>query len=106
MCIRDRNKGVLEKLRVKRKKAKIERDISRVITRPNIPGGLRRVSQIINRVMGLTEKEAADLYSKVNLSFSNRHKDLESIFISHFDMVSEQVADKENIDNVKKLLIG
>ncbi len=94
------------KLQVQRKKTKIERDISRVITRPNIPGGLKRVSQVINRVMGLTKNEAAALYSKVHLSFSSRHKDLERMFIRHFDIVSEQVPDKENLDPVKKLLIG
>lgn len=99
-------KEVVEKLQVKRKKAKIERDISRIITRPNIPGGLKRVSQIINRVLCLNKSEAADLYYKVSLSFSSRHKDLEKILLRHFDIVSEQVPDKENLDSVKKLLIG
>ena len=100
------DKEVVENLQVKRKKTKIERDISRVITRPNIPGRLTRVSQIINRVLSLNNSEAADLYSKVSLSFSSRHKDLERILIRHFNTVSEHVPDKENLGSVKKLLIG
>src|SRR5699024_11291897 len=97
---------VAKKLHIRRKRAKIERNISRVITRPNIPGRLNRVSQIANRVLRLNKSEAAGLYSKVNLSFSDRHKNFEKMLLRHFDMVSEQVPDKKELDLTKKLLIG
>jgi len=97
---------VAKKLHIRRKRAKIERNISRVITRPNIPGRLNRVSQIANRVLRLNKSEAAGLYSKVSLSFSDRHKNFEKMLLRHFDMVSEQVPDKKELDLTKKLLIG
>ena len=49
------------KLRVKRRKQKIVRDTSRVITRLHIPDDISRVAKIIHRVINLPSKEAEEL---------------------------------------------
>lgn len=91
---------------VKRKKTKIVRDTSRVITRALIPSNMARIPKIIDRVIKLTEKEATDLLQNVNFNFSDRHKNIESIFTDNFDRVSEYVPRKETLSSTKKLLIG
>jgi predicted GH43/DUF377 family glycosyl hydrolase len=91
---------------VKRKKTKITRDTSRVITRAHIPGNMARIPKIIDRVIKLTENEATDLLQNVNFNFSDRHKNIENIFTDNFNKVSEYVSLKETISSTKKLLIG
>lgn len=91
---------------VKRQRTKIIRDTSRVITRAHIPGNMLRISKIIDRVVKLTENEAADLLQNVNRNFSDRHKNIENIFTGNFIRVSEYIPNKEEISSTKKLLIG
>ena len=49
------------KPKVKRKKTKILRDTSRVITRFHVPDNNTRIPKIINRVLCLAENEAEEL---------------------------------------------
>jgi predicted GH43/DUF377 family glycosyl hydrolase len=97
---------IFNKPLVKRKKTKIVRDTSRVITRAHIPGNMSRIPKIIDRVLKLTEEDATDLLKNVNLNFSDRHKNITNIFTDNFNRVSEYVSDKEKISISKKLLIG
>ena len=62
---------------VKRKRTKIVRDTSRVITRLLLPEDRTRVSRIIDRVLSLTEQEAGDLMDQIKLNFFSRHEDVE-----------------------------
>ena len=54
---------------IKRKRTRIVRDTSRVITRTHIPGNMLRISKIIERVINLSEKRAESLLKKID-----RHK--------------------------------
>jgi predicted GH43/DUF377 family glycosyl hydrolase len=96
----------LKKPFVKRKKTKIVRDTSRVITRAHIPGNMLRIPKIIDRVMMLTEEEATGLLQNINFNFSDRHKNIENIFTGNYNRVSEYVPHKETLSGTKKLLIG
>ncbi len=91
---------------VNRRSAKIERDISRVITRLYMPGNMNRVHKIISRVLKLKEQECDEMYEKVALRFYNRHKNLDSIFIDNFKEVSNYVDMPTEMKEIKKLLIG
>jgi predicted GH43/DUF377 family glycosyl hydrolase len=90
---------------VKRKKVKIERDTSRVITRANIPR-MSRIRKIIDRVLTLTEMEAENLLQEIDFNFVDRHKNINIQFKKHFDNVVEFVPKIEHISQTKKMLIG
>lgn len=98
--------NMIKKPLVKRNKAKLIRDTSRVITRAHIPGNSDRIFKIIDRVLKMTEKEAEELLQNVNLNFSNRHKNIETIFIDNYIKVLQFVLHNHTISNTKKLLIG
>ncbi|MBN1637793.1 MAG: glycoside hydrolase family 130 protein [Ignavibacteriales bacterium] len=100
------NENKFRKPLVKRKRTKIIRDTSRVITRVLIPSNIDRIPKIIKRVMNLTEKKAEDLLQNIYLNFYERHKSIENIFTDNFNKVSEYATHQEKISNTKKLLIG
>ena len=100
------NENLFKKPLIKRKKTKIIRDTSRVITRANIPDNLVRVTKIIDRVLKLTEEKATSLLQNINFDFSDRHKNIENIFTNNFEKVYEYVSDKESLSSTKRLLIG
>lgn len=91
---------------IKRKRTRIVRDTSRVITRAHIPGDMGRVSKIIERVMALSEKKATELMKEVHANFYDRHKNIEQQLINHFDKISEYIPRNTIISNTKKMLIG
>ena len=94
------------KPQVRRKKTKIQRDTSRVITRTHFPEERFRIPKIIDRVLNLTENEAAELMEKINLDFFDRHKDIKRVLEHHFDEVSEYLSHTEPLSEIKKMLIG
>lgn len=100
----DKNNNI--KSLIKRKRTRIERDTSRVITRVHIPDNMVRVSKIIERVLQLSEKKAAKLLKDVHENFYDRHKNIEQQLINHFDKVSEYIHENTMISNTKKMLIG
>jgi predicted GH43/DUF377 family glycosyl hydrolase len=87
-------------------KTKIFRDMSRVITRINLPGNISRIPKILERVQRINEKEAALLLQNVNDNFSGRHKNVDDIFINNFNIISEYITLKNVISKTKKYLIG
>ncbi len=91
---------------VKRSKNKIDRNISRVITRPHIPGDMSRVSKIINRVTELSESKAGDLLKDVIENFYDRHKNIKQQLLNHFDKVKEYLPENTSISDIRKELIG
>jgi len=96
---------ILKKPIVKRSRTKIVRNASRVITRSHIPD-ITRIPKIIKRVLNLTEEDANDILQKVYLNFSDRHKNIESVFYGNFDKVSQFISYEQKISNTKKQLIG
>jgi predicted GH43/DUF377 family glycosyl hydrolase len=94
------------KLKVKRKKTKILRDTSRVITRFHVPDNDTRIPKIINRVLCLTENEAERVMEKILFKFSDRHKDIRRVLERNYIGVVEYIPKGEQISETKKLLIG
>ena len=72
------------KPQVRRKKTKINRDISRVITRLHVPEN-SRTPKIINRVLSLNENEAEKLIERITFEFFDRHRDITCVFKNNFD---------------------
>ena len=95
------------KPQVKRKKTKILRDPSRVITRLHIPDdSSSRVPKIIDRVARLSEKAAQELVERIHLGFFDRHKDIKRVLERHFYKATEYVTLAKPLSETKKTLIG
>jgi len=96
----------LKKPMVMRKKKKILRDTSRVITRPHIPGHGNRISNIITRILSLTDNHARRLLNQVIHDFSGRHKDIQRVFSKNLDMVKSQLPEGVYLSKTQKCLMG
>ncbi len=91
---------------VKRKKLKIVGDNSRVIVLPHIPSELPRIGNIILRVLALSDSQARKQLNKTLLLFADRHKNIKTQLMSHYDRVSEYIPLSTNPSHTQKLLIG
>jgi len=91
---------------VRRKRKRIERDPARVITRVHLPQRAVRIRRIIKRVIGMPEAQAAAVLKGVYADFSDRHRDIDEIFKSHYQAVSHLVSREESLSAVKQQLIG
>ncbi len=93
------------KPQVRRKKTKINRDVSRVITRLHVPEN-SRTPKIINRVLSLNENEAEELMKRIHFEFFDRHRDITHALKNHYDAVAEYIPRDEELSETKKMLIG
>ena len=93
-------------LKVKRKKKKIQGDPSRVITRLHIPGGAHRIRKIIQRITDLPDMDAEKLLEEIMLDFSERHKDIRTVFEQHLNAVKDYVPRDAMLNDVQRALIG
>ena len=90
---------------INRKKTKILRDTSRVITRHHFPT-IDRIPKIVDRVTALREDEAEEMLQKTLLDFSDRHKNIRQVFERHYTEAAEYFPQDGGISTAKKLLIG
>ena len=93
------------KPQVRRKKTKINRDISRVITRLYVPEN-SRTPKIIKRILSLNENEAKELMERIHFEFFDRHRDITRMLKKHYDAVAEYIPRGEKLSETKKMLIG
>lgn len=93
------------KLQVRRKKTKINRDISRVITRLHVPEN-SRTPKVIKRVLSLNENEAKELMERIHFEFFDRHRDITRVLKNHFNEVAEYIPKDLVLSETKKMLIG
>ncbi len=95
------------KLKVKRKKKKIIRDTSRVITRLHVPQDMEeRIPRIIQRILDLPDTTAEDILEKTMLDFSKRHKDIRRVFERHLNEVKDCVPRDTVLSETKGAFIG
>jgi len=91
---------------VRRRRKRIERDPTRVITRLHLPHRAVRILRIIKRVMRMPEQEAAALLARVYAEFSERHRTIDDVFRRHFKVVSRLMMPEDQVSDVKQQLIG
>ncbi len=94
------------KPKVVRKRKKILRDMSRVITRLYLPGNEKRITNIIGRIVGLSETRAKKLLENVTRGFSGRHKDIQRTFEKHLNKVEACLPEGTKLGKTQKTLIG
>ncbi len=70
-------------LDIQRLPVRFEKDGRRVITRPFIVGGETRVRSVVDRVMGLPQREVEAVLSQVRDRFAHRHRDIDQVFEQH-----------------------
>lgn len=81
-------------------------DSARVILRPFIPSNSHQVTNMIGRVLALTEEEAARELDVVRGDFLSRHLDLESRLLQQFQAVGSKVFTQRELSRTRQLLIG
>ncbi|MGE5401105.1 MAG: glycoside hydrolase family 130 protein [Ignavibacteriales bacterium] len=81
-------------------------DPSKVLMQFFFPGNERRVSNILERIYGLSEKRAKILLQDVIESFSDRHRNIRKSFESNFRNIKKYIAEDLPLSAVKKMLIG
>jgi len=92
--------------KVKRKKKKLLRDASRVITRLHLPDGAYRIPKIIQRIVALPDTTAEDLLAQIMLDFSERHRDIRHVFGRHLNEVKDYVPRDAVLSETTRALIG
>ncbi|MBK9795371.1 MAG: glycoside hydrolase family 130 protein [Holophagaceae bacterium] len=79
---------------------------ARVILRPFIPSGTRRISAIISRALLLSEEETKRDLDAVLKDFDSRHVDMESPLMANFEKVAQHVPTQRPLSMARRLLIG
>jgi predicted GH43/DUF377 family glycosyl hydrolase len=95
------------KVHVNRINLRLNPDFKKVIPR-FFNSGIERSQILIQRVLQLPEAEADELLTNILTGFSERYRDIRSIFIKHFDLVHNLIHGEsmDNISDSKKLLLG
>ncbi len=93
-------------IKVKRRSITLTLNNLRVITRPYIPGGDRRVANVVNRVLKISEDEVRLLLDSVMRGFSDRHRYLPQTFENNYEKIKSYVPEGENISKERRLLLG
>lgn len=86
-------------------------DPRRVIAKPflddvAVPSAESRAALLIERILAIPEAEVAGLLQQIMASFSARHRDLETTFGRHFEMVAHRVQPANPLTPERRLLIG
>ena len=90
----------------RRKSLVINANISRVITRPHLPGGEERIRNVINRVLSLDEDQVGTVMETILHDFSHRHRYFRETLERNFERVADQVQDVDQVSQQRRLLIG
>lgn len=90
----------------------LNRDPSRVITKPFLPGeevfpdGRSRVGAVFSRILALADDEAAAAMDSVRQRFGNRHRNFPAILLRNFRLAADRVRDLPELSDDRRLLVG
>ena len=95
-------------LEVTRLSVRLAADPRRVIARPFIPGGSKRIRAIIARVLSLGDAEVSSMLSTVLTDYRPRHKDIRGIFRQNYMLAITQpeVGTQAPLSDERRLLLG
>ena len=99
-------------LAVTRTSTRLLPDPHRVITKPFLPGeqtfpdGQSRAQLILERVLGLTDAEAAATLAATQQAFGDRHRNLSDVFERNFELVAAHIERPGDLSIECRLLIG
>ncbi len=87
-------------------------DASRVITKPFLPGeevfpdGTSRIELVVRRILEMDEATVQATLRLVYEEFAGRHRDLEGVLRSNFEVVASRVEIGKDSSRERKLLVG
>ncbi len=84
----------------------LEPESARVIIRPFIPNETHRILTIIGRALALPEEDVVRELAALLAEFENRHFDIHSVLLRHYQKVLPHVFTQRPISLERKLLIG
>ncbi len=93
-------------LDIKQEVQVLERDESKVICRPHMQDDPAKAKKLLHRILKLDEQETHTWLKSVMEKFSKRHKNLEEIFMRHFQQVHTYLTNGYSFSEEQKLLIG
>ncbi len=96
----------MRRIDVRRQELLLRPSHERVLIRPFIPNEEQRIVRIIARVMTLSESRVRQLLNQVLTEFGNRHHQMRSILLKHYEHVSRWTLTDQKISEERKLLIG
>jgi predicted GH43/DUF377 family glycosyl hydrolase len=91
---------------------RLNRDASRVITKPFLPGeetfpdGQSRVDVVLHRILSLAENEVDRALASVRKRFGDRHRDLSTILLHNYQIVADRATSLPHLSNEHRLLAG
>src|SRR5450631_3423734 len=93
-------------IHVKRTKAALKPDPSRVLLRPFTPGDHQRVQRIVTSILSISESDVGPLLEVITLKFSERHQQISNSFHERFKQLRQLVSIDQEISEQRRLLIG
>src|SRR2546421_226405 len=96
----------MNSIRVRRHNLTLLPDSARVIIRPFISSRSKRVTNIIGRVLALSEEEVDRQLEAVRHEFASRHIDLDSLLLANYDKVSANIDSGRRLSHNSQILIG
>ncbi|MEK8023425.1 MAG: glycoside hydrolase family 130 protein [Candidatus Hydrogenedentota bacterium] len=93
-------------LQLRRHDVMLQPDISRVIIRPFIPSNSHQVSNMIGRILSLSEEEAGRELDIILADFASRHGNLEARLMDHFRVIQPKIFTQRPLSRTRQLLIG
>ncbi len=97
---------------VRRTDVRLRPDPSRVVAKLFVPGqegnieGESRAGSVVDRVLGLSDDEAAATLAGVVAGFHDRHPDLHLLLEEHFELVSHRIDQPSDLSDVRRQLVG
>jgi len=96
---------------LRRTRLRLSPDPTRVIARlfvpgEELPGHHSRARGVLERVLELTDAEVAHALSDLRHRFVPRHRDLDTVFERHFDLLAPRMVAGEAVSPDRQLLIG
>lgn len=93
-------------MKVEKSRIRIKPSAKRWLLRPFVPGNPNQVENILQRILFTDRKHTEDMYRRVFQKYKHFHKDIEEIFLRHYEHVQHRIPQDFQIDNNVKLIIG
>ncbi len=81
-------------------------DHKRVLLRSFEPSGEKQRTNIIARIMDLSEEEVVNEYEIVQREFGERHRNITKLFFKRFQQISKYLDNESRLSEVRQLLLG
>src|ERR1035437_10270173 len=93
-------------IHVKRTKAALKPDPSRVLLRPFTPGDHQRVQRIVTSILSISESDVGSLLGAISSKLAAHHQQIKELFQGRFEHVRKIVSIEHKLSEQRQLLIG